>query len=175
MAMQPGILDPQMKVLGDNVGPSRTQVITLLDDNKQYFTVVADHSKMLNSASAVGLKIPLEGNVATQTVVTTRRPYIIEDSANNPVNPLVVREEFRRIGINYTAIFPIIINDVVIGTLGVDMVEKDAFLDKNQIALARRLPSSRWYISLRQNSHTANAPSSHRFNMRQRIRCCSQN
>ncbi len=115
--------------------PVARGAITLLDDNKQYFTVVADHSKMHNSASAVGLKIPLEGNVATQTVVTTRRPYIIEDSANNPVNPLVVREEFRRIGINYTAIFPIIINDVVIGTLGVDMVEKDAFLDKNQIAL----------------------------------------
>ena len=29
MAMQPGILDPQMRALDDNVGPSRTQVITV--------------------------------------------------------------------------------------------------------------------------------------------------
>ena len=29
MAMQPGILDPQMRALDDNVGPSRTQVNTV--------------------------------------------------------------------------------------------------------------------------------------------------
>ncbi|MBI5965412.1 MAG: PAS domain S-box protein [Chloroflexi bacterium] len=118
-----------------NEFPVARGAITLLDEDGQSFTVVADHSKMKNSDSAVGLRIPLEGNLATQTLVATRRPYILEDSSNNPANPLVVREEFSRLGINYTAIFPIISNDVVVGTLGVDMVEKNAYLDENQITL----------------------------------------
>jgi PAS domain S-box-containing protein len=90
---------------------------------------------MANSGSAVGLRIPLAGNIATQKVVTSRQPYILEDSSNNPAIPAVVQEEFRRLGINYTAIFPITNNNVVVGTLGVDMLEKDAHLDQNQISL----------------------------------------
>jgi PAS domain S-box-containing protein len=115
--------------------PVARGALTLLDEDKQSFTVITDYSKMINPASAVGLKIPIEGNLATQTLVTTRKPYILEDSSNNPANPLVVREEFRRLGINYTAIFPIIINETVAGTLGVDIEEKNARLDQNQISL----------------------------------------
>ncbi len=115
--------------------PVARGAITLLDDDKQGFTVVADHSKMSNPVSAVGLKIPLEGNLATQTLIATRKPYVLEDASNNTNNPLIARTEARRLGINYTAIFPIFINDEVVGTLGVDMVEKDAFLDQNQLYL----------------------------------------
>jgi GAF domain-containing protein len=115
--------------------PVARGTITLLDEDKQCFTVVADHSKLANPSSAVGLKIPIEGNIATQTLLATRKPYILEDSSNNPANPFVVREEFHRLGINYTALFPITTNDMVVGTLGVDMVEKDACLDQNQISL----------------------------------------
>jgi PAS domain S-box-containing protein len=115
--------------------PVARGAIALLGEDKQTFTVVADHSKMANSGSAVGLRIPLAGNIATQKVVTSRQPYILEDSSNNPAIPAVVQEEFRRLGINYTAIFPITNNNVVVGTLGVDMLEKDAHLDQNQISL----------------------------------------
>ena len=115
--------------------PVARGAITILDEDKQHFNVVADHSKIEGAGSAVGLKIPLEGNLATQTVISTRKPYILEDSANNPANPPNVQAEFRRLGISYTAIFPIIINDLVIGTLGVDMNEKDTRLDANQITL----------------------------------------
>ncbi|MBI5942919.1 MAG: GAF domain-containing protein [Chloroflexi bacterium] len=115
--------------------PVARGAIALLDDDKQSFTVVADHSKMSNTSSAIGLKIPLKDNLATQTLVATRKPFILEDSPNNPANPPVVQEEFRRLGINYTALFPIINNEEVIGTLGVDIAEKNASLDQNQIAL----------------------------------------
>ncbi len=115
--------------------PVARGAITILDEDNQCLDVVADHSKMEGQASAVGVKFPLEGNLATQTVISTRKPFILEDSANNPANPPAVQAEFRRLGISYTAIFPIISNDIVIGTLGVDMHEKDSRLDANQIAL----------------------------------------
>ncbi|MBI5354278.1 MAG: GAF domain-containing protein [Chloroflexi bacterium] len=115
--------------------PVSRGAVALLDEDKQGFTVIADHSKMTDAFSAVGLKIPLEGNILTQTIISTRKPYIVEDASNNTANPPVVRDEFRRIGINYTAIFPITDNDEVIGTLGVDILEKNATLNQNQIAL----------------------------------------
>jgi PAS domain S-box-containing protein len=115
--------------------PVARGAITILDEDRQGFTVVADHSKMKNPASAVGLKIPLEGNLATQTLIVTRKPYVLEDASNNPANPPTVQQEFRRLGINYTAIFPITVNDEVVGTLGVDIIEKHARLDQNQISL----------------------------------------
>jgi PAS domain S-box-containing protein len=121
--------------------PVSRGAITFLDDDKQGFTVIADYSKMKNPISAVGLKIPLKGNIASQEVMDTHKPYVLEDSANHPANPPVVQEEFRRLGINYTAIFPIIINDVVVGTLGVDMEEKNAYLDQNQISLLEAMLS----------------------------------
>lgn len=108
--------------------------ITLLDDNKQGYTVVADHSKT-STNSAVGLRIPLEGNIATQTVVNTRKPYILDNPAENSVSPLAMREEFRRLGITYTAIFPILVGDVVVGTLGIDITEQGASLNSRQIKL----------------------------------------
>lgn len=115
--------------------PVARGAIALLDEDKQGFTVVADHSKIVNAASAVGLRIPLKENLATQAVLATRKPYILEDSSNNPVNPPTLREEFRRLGINYTAIFPITNNNEVIATLGVDMMDKKATLNQNQISL----------------------------------------
>jgi PAS domain S-box-containing protein len=115
--------------------PVARGAIALLDEDKQNFSVVADHSKIEGKASPAGLKIPLNESLATQTIISTRKPFILEDAANNPANPPAVQAEFRKLGISYTAIFPIIINDLVIGTLGVDMVEKDARLDANQINL----------------------------------------
>ncbi|HSQ40094.1 MAG TPA: PAS domain S-box protein, partial [Anaerolineales bacterium] len=58
-----------------------------------------------------------------------------EDASNNPVNPPALQEEARRIGINYTAIFPITHNNEVIGTLGVDIAAENAILNKKQISL----------------------------------------
>jgi len=115
--------------------PVARGAIALMDEDKQNFSVVADHSKMEDKTSAIGLKIPIEGNLATQTLISTRKPFILEDSSNNPANPPTVQAEFRRLGITYTAIFPIIINDQVVGTLGVDMSEKESRLAPNQITL----------------------------------------
>ncbi len=108
--------------------------ITLIDEDKQSFTVVADHSKN-SKDSAVGLKIQLEGNIVTQKVVETRKPYIIENPAENPINALEMRETFRRLGVTYTAVFPIIIGDAVVGTLGVDMTKPGDSLNERQINL----------------------------------------
>ncbi|HUM25154.1 MAG TPA: GAF domain-containing protein [Anaerolineales bacterium] len=115
--------------------PVSRGAIALLNDEKQSFVVVAEHSKQDNHNSALGLEIPIKGNTSTESIISTRKPYILEDAANNPANPPEIREEFQRLGIVYSAIFPIIVNDTVIGSLGVDTTQKDTRLDPNEITL----------------------------------------
>lgn len=118
-----------------NAFPVARGAIAFLEDDKKSFNMVAEATKIKGQTSLIGLKIPLEKNIATQTVVSTRKPFIMEDAANNPNNPPNMQAEFRRLGIFYTAIFPIVINEVVMATLGVDICEKNVQLNSNQINL----------------------------------------
>jgi len=129
--------DALSAVIREIVGafPVAHGAIAILDEDKQSFNVVADFSKTEGSNSAIGLKIPTAGSFVTQTVMSTHKPFILEDASNNPANPPNVQEEFRRLGISYSAIFPIIISETVIGTLGVDIYEKDVRLSADQINL----------------------------------------
>jgi len=129
--------DALSAVIREIVGafPVARGAIAILDEDKQSFNVVADFSKTEGSNSAIGLKIPTAGSFVTQTVMSTHKPFILEDASNNPANPPNVQEEFRRLGISYSAIFPIIISETVIGTLGVDIYEKDVRLSADQINL----------------------------------------
>lgn len=114
--------------------PVTRGAVTMLNAEKTHIVIMADHSKRDND-TVVGMAIPLEGNVATQTVINTRKPYAMENPADNPINPPEAREIFRKMGVTYTAIFPIIVNDAVAGTLGVDMHEPGASLTERQIEL----------------------------------------
>jgi len=109
--------------------------VAMMDEDKRNLTLVAEYFKESGKFSEVGLKIPLEGNPATQAVISTHKPYILEDAANNPSNPPALQKEARRLGIEFTAIFPIVVNDAVVGTLGVNIKEKGVSLDAEQIAL----------------------------------------
>jgi PAS domain S-box-containing protein len=113
--------------------PVARGAIGLLDEDKQNLTIVADHAKSQNSPTAIGLKIPVEENSATKTVLTSLKPVILDDATNNPAITKVMQDEYRRLGVFYSAIFPIIINDQSIGTLGVDIQERNTRLSPSQI------------------------------------------
>jgi len=109
--------------------------IAMLAEDRQSLSVVADYSRIPGEPSAVGVRFSLEDSAATRTVIATRRPYILEDPASHPANPADLRDEFRRRGIKYTAVFPIVANEVVVATLGVDIVAAGVRLEPRQIAL----------------------------------------
>ncbi len=111
--------------------------ITLMNEDKKSLTLIVSHSKN-NVKSPIGLNIPIEGNIATQAVINTHKPYIIDKPADNPENPPELREAFRKLGVTYSAIFPIVANGLVVGTLGVDMDQPDANLTPRQIDLLEK-------------------------------------
>jgi GAF domain-containing protein/DNA-binding response OmpR family regulator len=114
--------------------PVARGAVTMIDDDHKHMTIVADHSKIQEN-SPLGLKITIEGNHATETVLKTGKPYILNKPAENPDSPPSLQAEFRKMGIEYTAIFPVFLNDAIIGTLGVDIIEKDVTLSERQINL----------------------------------------
>ncbi len=113
--------------------------IALLNENAQVLTVVADYSRDPNERSAVGVKIPVEGNASTQKVIATRKPLTIEDAQNTSFLPSGLKEEFRKLGVEAVSIFPIIAGETVIGTLGLDIKQKGLSLSSAHISLVETI------------------------------------
>ncbi|MDI6769350.1 MAG: GAF domain-containing protein [Anaerolineales bacterium] len=113
--------------------------IALLDDAQTMLTVVADFSKDPNETTAVGVKIPIEGNPSSQQVIATHKSVIVDDAQNNPALPPDLRAVFRQLSIESVCIFPIFVNNEVIGTLGIDIVQKGITLTQAQIDLVNTI------------------------------------
>ena len=119
--------------------PAGRAGIALMDDSRTMLNVVADYSRNPNEPTAIGLSIPLEGNPSSQQVIATRKPLIVSDAQNNPAFPPGLRAEFQKRGVEAVFILPILINEVVIGTLGIDIVQKGLTLTQEQINLVETI------------------------------------
>ncbi|MBN2146449.1 MAG: GAF domain-containing protein, partial [Anaerolineales bacterium] len=111
--------------------------ISLLNEDKKSLTVVAEKSSG-GDASAVGSRIPVQGNPSTEQVIQTRRPAVIPDAQSSPLlAPMHILMVQR--GIQSIAIFPIIAGGEVIGTIGLDVIEKNRVFTAQEISVAETL------------------------------------
>jgi PAS domain S-box-containing protein len=115
--------------------------IGIMDEDRKNLNIIADHSKSSRASSAVGVQIPLEENHATQQVIATRKPFFLEDPANNPYLSREIQAEYLKLGISHSVIFPILVNERVVGTLGMDIGSKDVRLEEGQIKLLETIIS----------------------------------
>ncbi|MEJ2746494.1 MAG: GAF domain-containing protein, partial [Anaerolineae bacterium] len=98
--------------------------IALINDDQASLTVVAEHYNPEHAGSSLGFVIPIEGNALTQEVLNTRRTVLVEDAQNNPLTE-PVHEGMRMRGVNTLYIIPMFAGNEIIGTVGIDIVEKD--------------------------------------------------
>lgn len=110
----------------------------LLDDSCTVLEVVAEYYET-GRTSALGFRIPLEGNVATQQVLATREPVFVADTQTEPGSEMLKEIERTR-GTVSLLIVPLVIGERVIGTLGLDSLTQRVFSD-DEIALARNVAS----------------------------------
>ena len=97
--------------------------VALLQPDKTELLVIAEHYDSLRSTSALGMTIPVLGNELTEAVITTRQMAVIEDAQSNPrTEP--VHEMFRAQGIETVILMPLVVNDEVLGTIGMDILDK---------------------------------------------------
>lgn len=70
--------------------PVARGAIAMVDEERKNFNVIADHSK-IGEASSIGLKIPMEGNTATNTIVTTKNLFFWKTPQTTPPTRLPCR------------------------------------------------------------------------------------
>jgi PAS domain S-box-containing protein len=105
----------------------------LLDETRDTLTVVAEY-KAAEHPSALGVKIPVAHNPATQYVLVHKAPLAMADAQHDPrIAP--IHNLMRERGVASLLILPLMVHDEVVGTIGLDAVEPREFTDE-EIALA---------------------------------------
>ncbi|HEY1407430.1 MAG TPA: GAF domain-containing protein, partial [Promineifilum sp.] len=112
--------------------------IAILNEQRSGLTVVADRSGQLNTSSAVGFVIPLENNPATQLAISERRAIIVPDATSNPLTASA-HEVLRQRGVRTILILPLVVENEVIGTVGLDVVEEGIEVTDDQLRLAETI------------------------------------
>jgi len=109
--------------------------IALLDETRQHLTVMAEHAAP-GSPPAVGIELPLVGNLSMQHIFATKAPLAILDAQNDPLMSNIREIMFQR-GVRSILLVPLIIRDEVIGTIGCDEIESQRQFISEEIGLAQ--------------------------------------
>ena len=127
------ILDPLLLILG-----VRQARIALIDETRTQLQITAERYDFEFATSAMGLIFPLENNALMDEVIKTKRALWISNTATDPL-----LEGFRKTildqNIQAMAIIPILLEDEVMGTVGIDCLPGDPPLSENQIELAETI------------------------------------
>ncbi len=97
--------------------------VALMNETRTEMIVIAEHHDPSRTPSAIGASIPVAGNPLTQHILLEQQTVYIED-AQGDLRTAPVHDIFRDQGIQSIVIIPIIIGDEVIGTVGLDVLEK---------------------------------------------------
>lgn len=111
--------------------------IALLNEERSSLTVVTERSNT-GDPSAVGMSIPVKGNASTEQAIATRRPVVITDAQHNP-QIAALHNVMKQRGIETIVILPILSAGEVIGTVGLDIAEKERIISAQELALAETL------------------------------------
>ena len=112
--------------------------VAILNEDGQGLTVVADRSGSLNTESARGFVIPVANNPATQMALRERRPVVVPHATENPLTASA-HEVLRQRGVKTILILPLVVENEVIGTVGLDVVEEGLELTDDQLRLAETI------------------------------------
>lgn len=112
--------------------------IALMNPDKTSLTITAEYYDSETSGSTLGYQIPIEGNPSTQKVLNTRQTVVIEDAQHNPLTE-PVHEGMRMRGLNTLYLIPMFAGNEILGTVGIDILEKGRVLSLQQLRLAETL------------------------------------
>lgn len=112
--------------------------IALLNSEKTELTVVADALAEEHEEHAVGIVIPMEGNLSSQYVVDNKRSLVIVDAQTDPMTK-PIHERMRQRHTKCLAIIPLMSGGDVIGTIGLDTTDPTHIFSDEEIRLAETM------------------------------------
>jgi signal transduction histidine kinase/CheY-like chemotaxis protein len=117
---------------------ARSVGIGLLNQDKSELRIVAYYSRS-DEPSAVGLLIPVEGNLATQQVIETGQSVLIEDAQNTPLQNEATRAIMRARNTQCILLMPLLARGEVIGTIGPDTDQPERVFTPEEVQLAQTI------------------------------------
>lgn len=108
--------------------------IALMNNEKDALILTADASYILETSSDIGLSIPISGNPATEEVIRSRKPLFVRDVENNPLTA-PIRSIMATRGTKNLLILPLLAENEVIGTIGIDFFEEERVITQDELRL----------------------------------------
>jgi PAS domain S-box-containing protein len=127
-------LQTTIQEIADSIPGIGRAIAALLDSENQLLRVTAEYKKV-ELPSAPGNVIPITKTSNHARVIKDKKPLVVNDAQNNPDVLPVLREMFREAGIYSMAIFPVLANEEVIGTVSFDITTPAASLSPDQVRL----------------------------------------
>ena len=109
--------------------------VALFAETRQHLAVMADHPAPGN-VSAVGVKLPVEGDLSLQQFLSTQSPLTLEDVSQDPLMTSI-HEVMGRQRVRSTLIVPLMVRGQVIGIIGCDATEAPRQFTPEEIELAQ--------------------------------------
>ncbi len=147
------ILDTVCRELSQAMGLPQA-ALALLNEKQNYLHVVAEYC-IPGRPTAMGNIIPIENNPLTRYVMDTKQPLSVTDVKTNPLMD-AVRELMQLRGTQSMLIVPIVMQNQVVGTLGLDSLYEREFnqqeinlAQNGAAAISRALEVAQLYENLR--------------------------
>ncbi|MCB0210086.1 MAG: PAS domain S-box protein [Anaerolineae bacterium] len=112
--------------------------ITLLNHECTHLEVVADYSRNRNDPSTKGIIMPLKGNMATQTVLETKKPIVVKRAQTNLLLASI-HDIMKERNTECLMIVPLLARGDVIGTIGLDTTNPNRVFNAEEMTLAETI------------------------------------
>ncbi len=132
-------LDVMCKELAYALDLPMAAFAVLEEDNPNYLKVVAEYVEP-GQEPALGVLIPIENNDLTQYVLKHRTHLVISDARTDP-RTMPFRDTVMARGTVSLMLIPLVVQNQVIGTLGLDSIEPREFTPE-EIALAHNVAAA---------------------------------
>jgi GAF domain-containing protein len=109
----------------------------LLEGETGYGRLVAEYRERARPRGD-DLRIPVRGNPSMERVILTRQPLVIADASTDPLAE-GIRDVLQARGIHSMLIVPLVVQDKVIGTIGLDAIDGPRAFTPDEIDLAQTL------------------------------------
>lgn len=130
-------LTPTLQLIAENLvhlfAASRAS-IALINEDRTQLILTADASSTFEKSEFLGTPIIISESPPTLEVFRTRRPLFIRDVYNNPLTG-TIRTMLKKRGTANLLLAPLLAEDEVIGTVGIDFTEADRVVTQDDIRL----------------------------------------
>jgi PAS domain S-box-containing protein len=108
--------------------------ITLMNEDKTQLVLTADANINFEPSNDIGLTIPIKGSLATEEVIRSHKPLFVKDVENNPLT-VNIKDILKQRGTKNLLILPLLAEDEVIGTIGVDFNEPERVVTQDEVRI----------------------------------------